>query len=330
MNSLGECIVSEVFSQTLIQMVRIFALILLGYFFGKKKILPDTSASVISQLITKLLLPMLTLYTFMINCSVEALKQNYSLILYGAVFLGLAIALGYLLCDKLAGEKQAFANVLRYAIAIPNTGAFLTPIVLAFYGTEGYFFMSLCLFSMTIMCYSWGIVQLIPTNNRDGSSSKEKRAELIKRIFNPTVAAMLIGMILGLCGAKQWMPQMITDTVKGLGDCYTLMALIVIGLNIADYSLRDMLPDKTTFWFIGIRMLFMPIAFLLLMKVLHAPYFACFFAAAAYACPCGMNAIVYPLAYGQDCKYACTLVLASSMVSILTIPLIYTAAGFLL
>lgn len=319
----------ETFSTTLVQTLRIAVLISLGFFFAKKKIMPEAFRSVISKLITRLLNPMLIVYTFMTRCNVETLAQGGTLVLYGACFVALAVTLSLLLCRRLSFGNGRMVSVLRYAIAFPNTGAFLTPLVLAFLGTEGYFYSSLCLFVFNAATYSWGLMQLIPAGERP-ADRRGRIIAFLKRVFSLNVLSMLTGMVLGLLGAGSWMPQIVTDNMKIFGDCYVPMSLLVIGFTIADYDLRTMLPNRTTCWFIGLRMLVMPFLMLLLMKLLHAPYYACYFAFAAYTCPCGMNVIVYPLAYGQECRDACALVLCSCVFSVISIPLMYALMGLLI
>ena len=43
----------------------------------------------------------------------------------------------------------------------------------------------------------------------------------------------------------------------------------------------------------------------------------------AFSCPSGMNVVVFPASYGQDCKTGASIVLISSLGSILTVPVLY-------
>ena len=49
-------------------------------------------------------------------------------------------------------------------------------------------------------------------------------------------------------------------------------------------------------------------------------------AALTYACPCGMNTVVFPAAYGEDCQSGASMLLISSLCAIFTAPLIYALA----
>lgn len=307
----------QVFTQTLVQMLRIAVLIAIGFGLSRGKILPQSFKAVIGKMITTVFLPMLTLYSFITNCTVERLTANASLLAFGTLAVVIWVGLAYLLAGPMAKRDPYYVGVMRYAISMPNTGAFASSLTLAFLGSEGYFFFSLFTFVQTVVCYSWGILQLMPTG------ADEKRAGLWKKILNPNFIAMLIGAALGLTGANDWMPVIVLENVQAFGNCYVLMSLLLVGFSVADFSMREMLPDAMTFFFIGFRMLLLPAGMLLLFRALGAPYYACYFAAVCSACPCGMNAVVYPVAYGQDCRRGAALVLFTSLCSVGTIPLIY-------
>ena len=181
----------QVFTAVLLQMLKILLIAGLGFAFAKLKIFHESFDKVVSQLSTKFLMPMLSLYTFMTCCSVENFSANAKLLLYGVGLIAFTTALTYLLARFLAKPGTYSERLMRYAIAIPNGSVFATALTLAFLGTEGLFYQNLFLFTLTVMCYSWGIIQLQP------ASDKSSFKDTLRRIVNPNTVAMLAGMILG-------------------------------------------------------------------------------------------------------------------------------------
>lgn len=51
--------------------------------------------------------------------------------------------------------------------------------------------------------------------------------------------------------------------------------------------------------------------------------------ALTFAGSCGMNVVVFPSSYGQDCRAGASVVLISSLCSILTVPIIYALTQYL-
>ena len=309
------------FTNTLLQMLKLAIMLGVGFAFRKLKAVPESFNVVISKLATTLFLPALQLNTFMTNCTVENFSRNAPLLLYGVLLVALLIAAGYTLAKPFTGQGGYQMHVMRYAVAFPNTGAFLIPLTMVLMTSEELFFQMLFLMCMTFMCYSWGIVQLLPSN--DGTS-------ILKKLVNPNTVMIAVGAILGLTGLGKRLPQVVCDAVEAFGAGYTPMSLMLVGYVIAGFKLEDMLPTARTWLFIFVRMIVLPMALLFFMKLIGAPYYACYFTCAAVACPAGMNAVVYPVAYGQDCRFGAALVLCSTAVSVVTIPLMYALMSMVL
>ena len=134
---------------------------------------------------------------------------------------------------------------------------------------------------------------------------------------------MLLGMILGLLGAPNWMPVFVSDTVFNLGKCYVPLALLLAGFSIADYPIGQVFHNLRIYLYSIYRLLVLPVAFLFLLFVLKVPLMIATMTVLAFAGPCGMNVVVYPASYGEDCSAGASMVLISSIGSIVTVPVIY-------
>ncbi len=305
------------FLATLEQMSRILLLLSVGYCLNRFHILPKSAESVLSRLVTTLFLPCLMLYTNIAECRIT------SLLTYGSlVFAGLAICLGTILLSyplaRFFGGKDPFLRgVYRYALAFPNTGAVATPLVLAFFGTAGLFRFNLFWFSAMIATYTWGIAQLLP------SGHKVSLQDHIKKCLNPTTVAMVAGMLLGVVGAASFIPPIVLSTIGEISNGYVIIGLIMAGFTIADYRPSQILGDKMVYLYAATRLLVLPIAITGIVLLCGGSVELCTMVALALSSPSGMNAVIYPASYGQDCKVGASIVLISSACSVLTIPFIY-------
>ena len=311
----------ETFLTTFEQMVRIVILLALGFAFNKLHLVSRAAENVLSKMVTLMFLPCLTLYSYTVNCDFSALVTYSQWALIGALCTAISMALAVVLAPRFAGGNAYLKGVYRYTFAFPNTGGVATPLILAFFGTAGLFQHSMFSFLQGIMCYTWGIMQLQPAEGRHNLMF------YVKRIFSANFVAMLIGMVLGLLGAKNWMPSVVLTTVNELGSCYVTIALLLTGFSIADYPIHEVMGDPKIYIYSFLRLLLIPALYLLLMKVLNAPYMLALFAVLSFACPCGMNSVVYPAAYGEDCKPGASMVLVSSLLAVVTVPVMYALTG---
>ena len=300
------------------QMFRILILLSVGYILNKLHLLPKEAERVMSRLVTLLFLPGIILYTNLVECRIDSLAQHSELVLYGAALCLVSIGVAYLFSGLFARGDNYLKGVYRYALTFPNTGAVGTPLVLALFGTAGLFRYNLFLFVSTLLTYSWGIMQLQPSHKREGVINS------IRKILNPTFVGMVLGLVLGVLGAKEWLPSVVIDTVGGLGDCYVPVSLLLTGYTIADYPFAQTLGSRRVYIYTAVRLLVIPCIFLAILRLIHAPQEACIMAALTYAC--GMNTVVFPAAYGEDCQSGASMLLISSLCAIFTAPLIYALA----
>lgn len=305
------------FLTALEQMSRLLILISIGFVFNKLHLLPKAAESVISRLVTTLLLPCLMLYTNIVECRVSSLVANAPLFVIGTVIICVYVLLSYPL-GKLFGGKDTYRQgVFRYAFSFPNTGAVATPLVLAFYGTAGLFQFNLFWFAGLILTYTWGVAQMTPTKERPTFWG------MLRKCINPTIVAIIAGMILGLLNAKDWIPPIVLSTTQELGNCYVIMGLLLTGYSVADYPLGEIFGDIKIYLYSAVRLLAIPVATIAVLFLCNASRELCIMAALALASPCGMNTVIFPAAYGKECKTGASMVLISSLLSILTIPVIY-------
>ncbi len=299
------------------QMLGLFALLLIGYSMNRLGLLPDHTEEVVSKLVTQLFLPALTIYTFMDQCTVENLRTYGSWVLYGIIFLGASMLLAVLLAKLMAGKNHYLEGIYRYVLAFPNTGGVGTPVVLALFGTAGLFQYQLFQLLNGIATYGWGIVQMIP------NPPARKWTDHLKNICNPAFVSTVIGAILGLTGAARFLPPVVPTTLKSIGGAYSVMAMLLVGFVLGDYKVKEMVSGRPFYMVSFLRLLAIPCLYLTVLHLLHAPQMLCVMTCLVYACPCGMNTVVYPAAYGQDTRPGASMILISSALSMVTIPCIY-------
>lgn len=307
---------------TLEQMMRILLLLSIGFAFNKLHLVKPEAAVVLSRFTTMLFLPCLMLYSNIMECRVDSLAANAGLVVLGTVFCLVSMAMSYPLGKVLGGKDEYQQGVCRYAVTFPNTGAFGTPLVLAFFGTSGLFQYNLFYFVPGILCYTWGIMQL------QASHDKSSLWTSLKKCLNPTTLFTVFGLILGVLGAKNWIPEIVLKTTGDLGDCYIIVGLILTGFTIADYPFGQVFRNVWIWVFALLRLVIIPAVFGAVMILCGASLMTCVLVILAYCSPCGMNPAIYASVYGKDCEMGAGMILVSSLCSGLTIPVMYALVQY--
>ncbi len=78
-----------------------------------------------------------------------------------------------------------------------------------------------------------------------------------------------------------------------------------------------------TYLFTSLRLLVFPLVAVLLVKLVGGDLLMATMAVIAFSGPSGMNVVVFPASYGQNCETGASIVMISSLGSILTVPLLY-------
>ena len=312
----------EAFTLTLNQMLQILILLALGFAMNKSRLVSREIGNVFSKFLTMLFIPSMTLYSNMMECKLTSLSSNLPLVFYGTAFYLTGLFLSYPL-SKYFSDNPYMRGVYRYALAMPNTAAVAVPIIIALFGMPGMFQFGLFAIAGSILPYSWGIAQMQPSHGKTSWQSN------LAKCININTLAMVVGMILGLLGAPNWMPVFISDTVYDLSQCYIPVSLLLAGFSIADYPISSVFHNKKNYVYCLLRLLVFPTIFLLFLYIIKAPLIIATLTALTFASPCGMNVVVFPAAYKEDCQTGASMVLMSSLGSIITVPVIYVLTQML-
>ena len=306
----------EMFLSTLEQMVRLFLVIFFGYVLNKSKAISKSAENALSRLVTLLFAPALSFYSFIVECQISSLISFGHLIIIGIAFRIASIFLSYPLGKWFSPKDTYKQGVYRYAFSFPNAGAFGTPLMLAMFGTAGLYQFSLFQMCGTFLTYTWGQSQMQPAHKRGSFWMK------LFKCINPNTVAMLLGMILGILGGKNWMPSIVITTFKDLGTCYVICGLLVIGFTIADYPFKKIFSNIKVYIYSFLRLFAIPCFFLAVLLICSADELLCVMTILAYAAPCGMGAVIFPAYYNMECEDGAQMVLITSIASLFTIPLL--------
>lgn len=314
----------DVFFLTLNQMLKMFLFIAIGYFLRKTKILPESSYLTMSRLETYIFLPALTLYNWMRNCSINSLKENSILIVYGFVLVFFAIILAHPLSNLFIRnvenvELDYQRNIYKYAMTFGNYGFMGNFIILSIWGSEMFFKYSMFTLCISFACNSWGLLILIPKQK----SGRQSFKDIMKRIFTPPIIALVVGLLAGLCNVKQYVPEFAMSVLSDASNCMGPVAMLLAGVVIGGYDLKELLTYKKVYVASLMRLIAIPACFVLMLRLIGTNNEIITLAMIAFATPLGLNTIVYPAAYGGDVKTGASMTIISHTLSVITIPLMY-------
>ena len=309
----------ETFFATLSPMAVMLACMIIGYVMKKKNILPDNADKTISRLETHLCLPALMLGTFIENCTVSSIKSEWISIIYSIIAVIIAIIIAIPL-SKVFSKDKFVNNIYKYSLVFANFGFMGNAIVPAILpGDPSLNLYKYLIFTLipSMVVYTWGFILLVPSGNNTAK-------DIVKKIFNPSVIAILIGAAIGLLNLKPYIPEFMLTAVNYCKACMAPLAMILTGFVIASYNFKGLVTNIKVYILSLIRLVLLPAVILVLLKLLGATDEMVIFAFFMVATPTGLNTVVYPAAYGGDTTLGASMALISSVFCIVTIPLLYS------
>ena len=208
--------------------------------------------------------------------------------------------------------------VLENGVLLPNSGFMGIPLVQAVLGSSAVFLLTPFMIVNTLMQWTVGVYLM------DHSSA----FSLKKFLKTPMAIAVVLAMLLYFTPLA--LPPIIADVLTMTAALNTPLAMLILGALLAKTTLtqnwklvRRCLPAAMA------RLLFMPLLVILILKGLPVPEMLKMLLTLVSSCPCAVSVALFSETLHQDSVKATTLVLSSTMLSLMTIPLISTLANFL-
>ncbi len=312
----------KTFFATLTPMLTLFFLIVVGFFLQRGKLLPETAGKTIAKLETFVCVPALCFSTMGTYCTIETLGTHLLNLTFSIVEVALAIGISIPLSLLFAKRGTEARGVYLYALTFANSGYMGDPIVEALFGTEGLAYYKIACLPISIAIYVWGI----------GCMVKTKGKNPLLRLVNPPTVALFLGIAVGLLGIYGAFPLFIRQALDALRATMGPLAMLLAGITIAGYRMRDMLLDKKLYIASLLRLLLLPAVLILALFAFKAiltalglttSYDILFLVFFAVATPLGLNTVVFPEAYGGDSRRGAGMTMISHTLAVVTIPLLY-------
>ena len=143
----------------------------------------------------------------------------------------------------------------------------------------------------------------------------------MKSIFiNPGIIGSLIAVSLFVFGIK--LPPLVSDCVDNLAAMNTPLSMIVLGTYLAKIRLSETFKNKLLYMAIGMRLLVIPLITWLILMVFPINDIAGKAILIAAACPAAAVTSLFASNYGLDAIFGSEIVSVSTLLSIVSIPLI--------
>lgn len=295
-------------------------MIAIGFFCYKKELLTEAGVKSMSAILLNVVTPCMLINAYQQEFNTE-LAVKFLTAAGAAVLLHLIMIAIILLVFK-KQENPMLKKVNTFLSIYSNCGFMGLPLLNAALGDEGVFLGSAYLAVFSLMYWTQG-VYVFSGDKRDMISKKA--------ILNPGVLGVLIGLVFFFGRIK--LPGLIGTTVSGIAALNTPVAMFVIGSFLAKTKVKSALKNPNVWLVTVLRLLVLPLISLGVLFVLTKTGIADPLAAMAVllqvSAPCATVGSLFAVKFGYDPTYASEVIAISTLLSMVTIPLMAFAGGVL-
>ena len=293
----------------LLRQIAIMALLMaVGILLSRRGFLSPQGTKDLGAILLRIIIPCVIVKSYITTYSRERLLELALSAGLALVAFILAMGIAYLVY----GKRRRIEN---FASAFCNAGFIGIPLAQAVIGDEGVFYMAASVALLNLFQWTYGVY--IMTDRRDSISAKT----IAK---NPVVIAIVIGIALFL--SRLPVPGIVTSTLGYIAGMNTPVAMILMGTYMAKLPWRKLL-DKRAYGCVLFRLVVIPAVVLAVFWAL--PITNQNVALAAYlaaATPVGANICVFAQQYDCDYEFSVVTVCLSTVLSIVTVPLMVSLA----
>ena len=286
---------------------------MIGYFLYKKKLVSAGGSADIGRILLYIVMPAAILKSYLADFSRERLEGLFVSFLAALLSLLLSIA-----AARIAFSKEQ--GIERFGAAFSNAGFIGIPLVQMTLGEEAVFYVSSYVALLNILQWTYGLVTI--TGDRSLISVKRLRT-------NPIILSFLAGIALFLLPVS--LPETAENVVGTIAAMNGPLAMIVLGVYLGQVPLRSLFSGRVVYRCTLVRLIVIPVLTMALLFVFPEKYhmlkLTILIAASA---PVGSNVSIFAQLYGQDYMQSVKEVTLSTLLCIITLPLILGIADYVL
>ena len=299
---------AEVFSQVLILMI----LVALGALLSKTGILTESGVRSITDMVLMTVTPCVIIKSFVREFDAKALKGLLiSFLIAALVHIGFIVLSRIILHSKDISRER----VLRLGVIFTNCGYMSLPLQEAILGETGVFYGSSFIAIFNLFVWSYGIITI---------SGDKKYLTPKKLVFNPGMIGLAVGIVIFLFSIP--VPKIIYQPISFVASLNTPLPMIIIGYHLSKTDILKSIKDLQCLLASLVRMLLLPSVAIALMYLCRVRGDMLVSAAISCSAPTAAITTMFASKFGGDTELSVNMVSLTTIMSLLTMPLMITAA----
>ena len=291
------------------EIAKLFAIMLMGYAVVKAGLMKSSESKSISVVMVYLVIPCVIIDAFQVDYTADVKKG-----LFLACTAAVLVHVLFLILTTILKQALQLDTIERATVIYSNAGILVIPLVQDLLGQEYVIYSSAYIAVQLILIWT----------HCKNMLCEEDRLEWKKVFLNVNIISIIVGAILFIC--KIQLPSGVQDVLDMMNNMIGPIGMLLAGMVIADVPLKTVFTKKRNYVSTVLRLVIYPIFILILMKVINTfagvndskqILLTVYIASITPAC-----ATVTSMAqlYDKDAAYASSLYVLTTLLSIVTMP----------
>jgi malate permease and related proteins len=291
----------------------LYSIGLLGYILRKRQVLPEGTERVMTAVILNVTLPALILYGMDVPFSIKNLATLGWFSLMSTFILCVSSIISASTLRKIK-TKPRQKNALEGIMIFGNQGFLGVAVSFLLFGKEGVFYATLFNFFYLLWIWTYAIYLFA----RDSSTVRWRKV-----FFNPGVVSTLLGLVLMVCPGT--LPVPLLNVLEILGRPTVPLSMLLIGALLGTLDVSELIryAKNKLLWLASFYKLLLFPFMLLPFLLFSLPFKVIAIAVLVAGMPSAPTISMYAQQYREDSAFAAAGVALSTMLSFITIPLLY-------
>ena len=282
------------------QIVLMFIYMMIGFLLYKKKFVTKQGSRELGLILLYVILPVVIVKAYLVEFSMELLR---GLALSFAASL-LALLLSMLLSRVVFRSRYP---IEQFSSAFSNAGFMGIPLVeMTFNDSMAVFYVSSFVALLNILQWTYGI--MVMTGKKDSIAPKR-----IILFFLPVE-----------------LPEVLNSAVAAISSMNAPVAMIILGTYLAQMKLKELFTDRVAYLCALMRLIVIPLATAAVLALIPGNEMLKMSVLIVAATPVGSNVAIFAQMAGVDYTQAVKDICLSTLLCIVTIPLVLSAAGVII
>ncbi len=304
------------FVPTFLNVLLIVVLAIPGFFLRKVKLFSDYAANVLAVLLLYISQPFLMISSLLNKPFKSSFLINFAWIIGFAVFLQLLIyyIARFAFCK---GENVATRRACIATSYLGNVGFMGIPVMQMLFPGKDELVLYTVIYNIAFNAMTWTLGVYAITGER-------KSINPLKIVLNPPTIAVILALPFYICNVK--VSDTIMQPITYLGDMTLPLSMIILGVRLADIKPIQLINNWRVYLATFIKLVVSPLVSLgIMVAVQQFVYIDGYVLAALYvisAMPAASSALNFAEMYNGDRETAAASTLMSTILSVLTIPIL--------